>query len=181
MLGRRQEIAAGLLWVTLWPTIVMAEYGQSIGEIAEGTKEASAKLSDAFTGFFQMDSAILRNQTGAAEKALSATLHLLDVAAKAYEGTTPDGHILQPVLRNDEEKANYEYFIAHAQHYGLKPPYTQRDVVQSNARLIRNFIDVLKSIDLTKIGRDTVGLQRIANHCADLQKFLIATTTMLSG
>lgn len=164
---------ASLTWFT-----TTAEFSQGIGEIGPGTAEASAKLNDALTEFHAMLAALDRGKAEDAERYRTQVLVRLQQAANAYESTKPDGHILRPSARTDEERQFIGYFTAHAADYRITLPTTQFALIMASSRLVREFAARVE--DAKQLGNHPIEQQLLASYSADLQKFLVSATTMLT-
>jgi hypothetical protein len=157
-----------------------AEYSQGIGEIQAGTAEASAKLNDGLSEFHEMAAALDRGQPGDAEQHRKLVVTRFQEAANAYESTRADGHVLNPLAKTDQEKQFIEYFMSHAGGYGIKLPTTQSQLILASSHLVREYGDRIASEDAAKLAQNTAEQQLLANQIADLQKFLISATTVLT-
>jgi hypothetical protein len=156
-----------------------AEFSQGIGEIGPATAEASAKLNDAFAAFHTMMAAFDRGRTDDAEKHWQEALMLLQQAANAYESAKPDGHTLNPETRNDQERFYIKYFRDHAGEFKVQQPTTQSALIYASSRLVREFRAKLEAVKVPQLGADIEARQVLVTSSAELQKFLVSSTTML--
>ena len=180
---RRDWLSACALLIGVFQfTPALAEFGVGLGEIEKPTSAASARFNEGLSSFHLMLAALDKKDLDPAMKGQTTAVQQFLDAAALYETAVKmaDGHLLKPSPKTEQEQADFMYFGAHAEAFGIKQPVSQRDLINAISSQVRRFAMRVKSEDPKVLVRDLRRQQALSNSATELQTFLVSTTTMLT-
>lgn len=181
---KRKNFIAAILLVLASAAVTPAlpEFAIGLGEVEKPSSDASARFNEGLSSFHLMLAALDKKNAEEASKHQAAAVQKVQEAASLYESTIrlADNHVLKPSPKSEQERSEVDYFNAHAEAYGIKPPISQKDLVIASSNLVRKLGMRIKSEEVKALVSDLKRRQSLTNSAAELQAFLVSVTTMLT-
>lgn len=155
------------------------EFGVGRGNIEKSTNEASARFNDALSSFHLMLAALDRNQQDDAAKYRDQAMGQLKEASRSYEeaDSKADNHTLKAVAKTPQEDDDLKYFWEQAKMYGVRMPVSQKALLAAISAQVSR---LAAGIGNLRNGSTLRQRQKLADSAAELQRFLISATTLLT-